>query len=105
LPTYEADNHFRRDYERLRHDQQSQFKRALEEFIKVLRDWEREGRLGAPVFPAHLGVKPMVHQRMVIMEFAWAPDGRCTWTYGRPRQQRFHIVWRRIGTHDIYGDP
>lgn len=105
MPAYEAEDSFRRDYERLRPEQREQFRRARREFIRVLRDWEREQRPGLPSFPAHLGVKAMVGQPTVVMEFRWAPDGRCTWRYGRPRQRRFHIVWRRIGTHAIYESP
>lgn len=105
VPTYEADERFEQDYRRLRPDQRAQFRQALREFIGVLRDWEEQQRSGIPQFPAHLGVKPMVSQRTVIMELRWAPDGRCTWEYGRPRQRRFHVVWRRIGTHSIYDDP
>lgn len=105
MPTYEAEESFRRDYERLRPEQQAQFRRALREFIRVLREWERERRSGFPTFPAHLGVKAMVGQRTTVTELRWAPDGRCTWRYGRPQQRRFHIVWPRIGTHAIYENP
>ncbi len=78
---------------------------AVRDFVRVLREWERERRPGFPTFPTHLGVKVMVGQRVTVMEFRWAPDGRCTWHYGKPRQKRFHIVWRRIGTHAIYENP
>lgn len=105
MPTYEVEDRFKQDYRRLRPDQRTEFKRALRDFIRVLRDWEQQQRPGMPRFPAHLGAKAMVNQRAAIMEFRWAPDGRCTWEYGRPRQRRFHIVWRRIGTHAIYDDP
>ncbi len=78
---------------------------ALREFIQVLSDWERSQRVDVPRFPAHLGVKPMVGRTPVIMEFRWAADGRCTGEYGRLRQGKIHVIWRRIGTHEIYGDP
>ena len=32
----------------------------------------------------------------------WAPDGRATFSYGETvRDGHVHIVWHRIGTHDI----
>ncbi|HZU76584.1 MAG TPA: hypothetical protein VFA70_07455 [Dehalococcoidia bacterium] len=105
MPTSEATARFFSEYERLRPDQQEQFKAALREFVSVLRAMERVSFRGIPRFPAHLGVKPMVNHRS-IMEFAWAPDGRATWEYGPPiRSGMYHIRCRRIGTHAIYDDP
>lgn len=36
----------------------------------------------------------------------WAPDGRATFRYGpevRPGEP--HVIWRSIGTHDVYDNP
>ncbi len=34
----------------------------------------------------------------------WADDGRATFSYGKSDQPDDpHIIWRRIGTHDICG--
>ncbi len=105
MPTFEAHDRFWREYECLRDDQQDAFNQALREFISVLRDWERERRPGNPIFPQRLGITAMVKQRN-IKEFAWAGDGRCTWEYGTPQiPDKFHVIWRRIGTHAIYKDP
>jgi hypothetical protein len=36
----------------------------------------------------------------------WAPDGRATFSYGTPvKEGEAHIIWRRIGTHDIFTNP
>jgi hypothetical protein len=36
----------------------------------------------------------------------WAADGRATFEYGQEmRRGDPHIIWRRIGTHDIFGQP
>jgi hypothetical protein len=41
-----------------------------------------------------------------VWEMTWAPDGRATWqlaedsTRGDP-----HVLWRRIGTHDVLREP
>jgi hypothetical protein len=105
MPTFEADDRFWNDFDRLRADQQQRFFEARDQFIALLLAWEAEGRPGIPRFPKALGVKPMAAHRN-IMEFAWAPDGRCTWMYGTPRiPGRVHIIWRRIGTHAIYSEP
>jgi hypothetical protein len=105
VPTYEALPRFWSQYRPLRPDEKRAFLRARKEFIQVLQAWEIAGRPGTPSFPKGLGVKPMVGNRN-ILEFAWAPDGRCTWSYGTPKLRgRFHVIWRRIGSHAIYSDP
>jgi hypothetical protein len=41
-----------------------------------------------------------------VWEMTWADDGRALFTYGtsiRPGDP--HIIWLRIGTHDILKDP
>jgi hypothetical protein len=37
-------------------------------------------------------------------EMTWAPDGRALWKYGTPLQGKPgpHIVWLRVGTHDVF---
>jgi hypothetical protein len=36
----------------------------------------------------------------------WADDGRATFEYGlKVRIDEVHIVWRRIGSHDIFREP
>ena len=41
-----------------------------------------------------------------VWEITWAADGRATFSYGAeviPGHP--HIIWRRIGTHDIFRRP
>src|SRR3989304_4747037 len=41
-----------------------------------------------------------------VWEMTWAPDGRATFHYGAEQRPGFrHIIWRRVGTHDIFRDP
>jgi hypothetical protein len=41
-----------------------------------------------------------------VWELTWAPDGRATFEYGDPvRAGDPHIIWRRVGTHDIFRQP
>ena len=41
-----------------------------------------------------------------VFEMTWAPNGRATFNYGEARLPGHpHIVWRRIGSHDILRRP
>lgn len=41
-----------------------------------------------------------------VFEMAWAPDGRATFEFGEAqRKGEAHIIWRRIGGHEILGGP
>ena len=36
----------------------------------------------------------------------FAPDGRATWQFGPEiKARQAHVVWRRIGTHEIFRAP
>ena len=70
---------------------------AVTEFVQGLR-----GHRG---FRKRLRVKG-VKGATGIFEMTWADDGRATFEYGEPvREGEAHIVWRRIGTHDIFTEP
>jgi hypothetical protein len=44
-----------------------------------------------------------VRGRPGVYEMTWADDGRATFSYGRShRAGEAHIIWRSIGTHDIF---
>jgi len=41
-----------------------------------------------------------------VYEMTFAPDGRATFTFGEEiRPGETHIVWRRIGGHEIFERP
>ena len=41
-----------------------------------------------------------------IFEMTWAPNGRATIEYGAEiHADSPHVVWRRVGTHDIFKQP
>ncbi len=41
-----------------------------------------------------------------VWEMTWAPDGRATFEYGPETVAgEPHVIWRRIGTHDIFRRP
>lgn len=97
MPTYQRLPRFDADWEKLPADQRDRFRKAVRLFIDDLT-------AGRP-FRRGLRVKRVQMTRNVF-EMTFAPDGRATWQYGteiRPGQP--HIVWRRIGTHDVIGNP
>jgi len=96
MPTREVLPSFWRDWDGLTSEQQEAFFRAGEKFVDDLR---------AGAFRRGLRVKG-VHLARGVYELTWAPDGRATFSYGpEQRTGEPHIVWRRIGTHEILKAP
>ncbi|MGH3320631.1 MAG: hypothetical protein ACRDN9_10685 [Streptosporangiaceae bacterium] len=96
-PTYERESTFARDWVKLTRKQRRQFLVAVSEMVADLK--------GGEGFRPGLRVKG-VQGRRGVFEMTWAPDGRATWQYG-PEQRlgEAHIVWRRIGSHDVLRHP
>ncbi|THA28428.1 hypothetical protein E6R18_28130 [Streptomyces sp. A1277] len=102
MPTYETMTRFDNDLRRLTPEQRRRFRRAVSAFVHDLRD--ADGR-----FRAGLRVK-QVSGFPGIYELTWSagtgPAGRATWQYGTScRPGTPHVIWRRIGTHDILTGP
>lgn len=105
MPTYELHDEFLRDWKQLTPDQQQQFAAAAKHFVADLKS-------GTGI-RASLGIKRF-HGVPGVWEFRWAPNGRALFRYGSspPRAGRspnapthpgdVHVIWLRIGTHDIY---
>ena len=97
MPTYDLEDRFKRDLERLGMGERQQFSRAVTKMVADLR--ARQG------FRKGLRIKG-VQGHEGVFEMTWAPDGRATFAYGTsPTAGDVHIVWRRIGGHDILQDP
>jgi len=97
MPTREALPQFWRDWERLGADRQEAFLAVVERFVDDLRAG-RGFRPGLRVKGVRTGAG--------IYELTWAPDGRATFSYGRSIVEgEPHIIWRRIGTHDVLREP
>ncbi|MGH2365674.1 MAG: hypothetical protein ACRDGF_05560 [Chloroflexota bacterium] len=97
MPTYAWLARFGNDFERLPADRQAAFLAAVEQFVEDLRRG-REFRKGLRV----KGVKGAAG----IFEMTWADDGRATCEFGAPVVSGdVHVLWRRIGTHDIFKQP
>ncbi|HEY7270918.1 MAG TPA: hypothetical protein VH951_13920 [Dehalococcoidia bacterium] len=96
MPTHEELPEFWRDLAGLSPEQRRAFRSAVSRFAADLtRGWFRAG-LRVKHVQGHQGV----------WEMTWAPDGRATFQYGpeiMPGEP--HVIWRRIGTHDIFREP
>jgi hypothetical protein len=73
------------------------FRRARDRFIAALQAQRRpEAGLGISEMGGHPGV----------YEFHYSGGGRATFHYGEPViKGDVHVVWRRIGGHEIYRAP
>lgn len=105
MPHFSEEYHFKNDCRRLKRTEMEQFREALRAFIQTLSQWESSGGPWPPPFPAALRIKD-VDGHKSIWELTWAFDGRCTWRFGAQKEPgKTHIVWRRIGGHEIFNDP
>jgi hypothetical protein len=95
LPTYERSARFDRDWRGLADDERERFRGAARRFIEDLPSGS---------FRAGLRVKGVTGAPGVF-ELTWSPDGRATFEYGKALGQGPHIVWRRIGTHEVLRAP
>ena len=97
MPTFEWLSLFDREWRELDAEEQLAFREAVAAFVEDLRE-------GAS-FRKSLRVKKM-QGHDDIWEITWAADGRATFHYGTSRVEgEPHIVWRRIGTHEIFVRP
>ena len=96
MPTFAQTDRFRRDFANLTAEQKAAFQAAAAKFVVDLE---------AGSFRPGLRVRG-VQGAAGVFEMAWADDGRATFEYeSGVRQGETHIVWRRIGTHDVFTRP
>jgi hypothetical protein len=96
-PTYARKPAFAREFVKLSDQQQRRFLTAVAAMVADLK-------AGRPFRPG-LRVKN-VQGWPGVWEMTWAPDGRATFEYGpecRPGEP--HVIWRRVGTHEIFRQP
>lgn len=97
MPAYGWLAGFRRDFARLSPSRQAAFLAAISQFVDDLRS-------GAG-FRKGLRVKG-IKGAAGVYEMTWAPDGRATFEHGdEVVDGEPHIVWRRVGTHDVFARP
>lgn len=58
-----------------------------------------------PPYPGGLRIKG-VRGADGVWEMTWDGDGRATFEFGpQVLPGKPHVVWRRVGGHEIFGDP
>lgn len=99
MPTYDKWPSFLRDWDRLTTAQKERFMEAVAEMVADLKAHR-------PFGPGLRVTRVQKAKAEGVWEMTWAPNGRATFMYG-PEQQpgETHIVWRRIGGHDIFDNP
>ena len=96
MPTYEQDDRFKHDLERLTADEKRRFYAAVKKMVHDLKEGQR--------FRKSLRVKGLQSQRDVF-EMTWADDGRALFKYGTsPHEGDVHIIWLRVGSHEIFDE-
>ena len=96
MPTHFEEERFLADLARLTHREREVFRAAVAKFVVDLRAGRFRKGLRVKRLQGHAG----------LWEMTWADDGRATFRYGdsiRPGDP--HIVWRRVGSHDIFENP
>jgi hypothetical protein len=98
VPTFETSQRFSRDLRALGAEARNRFRaKVRDEFVVDLASGQG--------FRAGLRVKRVLGTRGV-WEMTWAPDGRATFSYGDERRPgEPHVVWRRVGSHNIFQAP
>lgn len=97
MPTHDELVQFLREFIGLTPEEQTRFLVAVRKMVEDLR--------------ASRGFRPGLRVKRVqgyadIYEMTWAPDGRATFEYGaEQRAGDRHVIWRRIGSHDILANP
>ena len=95
MPTWERTGRFDRDWARLAADDRARFRSAVGHLIEDL---------GGGSFRTALRVK-RVQGTDDVFEMNWSPDGRATFEYGTGSDDGAHVIWRRIGRHDVLRRP
>lgn len=96
MPAFAQTDRFRRDFATLTRAQKAAFRAAAAKFVVDLESGALRPGLRVKRVQGAAGV----------FEMTWADDGRATFEYGSTvREGESHIVWRRIGTHDIFTRP
>lgn len=97
MPTYAWLARFWSDFKRLTPEEQKAFLAAVNDFVADLTQKDP--------FRKSLRVKGILG-KLGVFEMTWSGNGRATFEYGKPlRDNDVHIIWRRVGTHDIFKQP
>jgi len=98
VPTFDRLALFKREYRKLTPEQKARFKTAVAKLVAALQQTP-------PTLPGDPLVHPLAGHHGVY-ELRFAPDGRATFTLGLSvRGSEPHVIWRRIGGHDVLHRP
>jgi hypothetical protein len=95
VSSHERAKRFERDWKSLGDGDRDRFRVAFKRF---------DADLSTGAFRPGLRVK-RVEGTDSVFEMTWAPDGRATFEYGTPEGKGAHVIWRRIGRHDVFRRP
>ena len=96
MPTFERKAAFLAEFRGMSLERREAFMRMVILFVGDLTDGALRPSLRVKRVRGHHGV----------WELTWASDGRATFEYGDevvPGEP--HIIWRRVGTHEIFDRP
>lgn len=97
MPTFDLTDTFKKDFAALDELDRERFRTAVAAMVED--------------FKAHRQMRPGLRVKGVkgakgVFEMTWAPDGRATFEFGEElRTGEPHVIWRRVGTHDVFGRP
>ncbi len=95
MPTYEGTPEFWSDYHRLIPAQRRQFLTAVMKLVYDLKTGDVRSSLRIKDYRRIEG----------MYEMTWGPNGRALSRYGdAKRSGDTHIIWHRVGTHDIFDE-
>ena len=97
MPTRDVAEDFWNDYDQLTEAQRLRFLRVLQRFVEDVDSGQ---------FRASLRVKP-VRGQSGVWEMTWdGNDGRATFMYGPEKLPgKRHVIWLRVGGHEIFQEP
>jgi mRNA-degrading endonuclease YafQ of YafQ-DinJ toxin-antitoxin module len=100
---YRTTGSFDRDFARLPTEHQQMLLKVLREhFLPAI---DAGSFTGVPPWPKRLRVHQLVGSVYSITWNFTGPDGRATFGLDRDQTGDTVLVWRQIGTHDIYDRP
>jgi hypothetical protein len=95
VPTYDRTDTFKDDYSRLTSQEKRDVNVAVRKFLEDLPTGK---------FRAGLRVKG-IKSAEGVLEMTWSGDGRMTFEYGKEvHVGQPHIIWRRVGRHEVLDD-
>lgn len=95
MPSHDRTRRFERDWLSLTATERERFRKAFARF---------DEDLGKRTFRPGLRVKRVLGTDRVY-EMTWAPDGRATFELADSPAGEVRVLWRRIGTHDVFRRP